>query len=45
MIKQLKKQLEKRQTLWEVWHDFERFENSVITEEIHETRYFNDNAT
>jgi hypothetical protein len=44
MIKKLKKQHEKEQTLWKIWHNFERFENTITVEKIHETRHFNDNA-
>jgi cellobiose phosphorylase len=45
MIKKLKKQHEKEQALWEIRHDYRRFENSIIIEEVYETSYFNDNAT
>jgi hypothetical protein len=45
MIKSLKKQLEKRQALWEIRDKIRWLENSIFIEEIHETRHFNNYAT
>ncbi len=44
MIKSLKKQLEKRQALWEIRDKIKWLENSIFIEEIHETRHFNNYA-
>ncbi len=45
MIERLTKQLEKRKTLWKIWHDSWRLKNSTAIKEIYKTRYFDDNAT